>query len=84
MDYTHIFEERGNGFPDDGEVVIVREDSGDRLDRIVRTSPIHTDSRGMGGANYVYVELAAENIDGDAYSDEEYESLPVVRPDEDR
>lgn len=53
--YTHIFTERGNGFPEDGERVLCDIDGDITLLRVVESSPIHTAEGGSGHGNYIYL-----------------------------
>lgn len=53
MSYTHIFYERNQGFPQDGEVVVELDDWGDGPAMVLESSsPIHY---GLPGTpNYIY------------------------------
>jgi hypothetical protein len=54
-EYTHVFTETGNGFPEDGDVVVCDNDGDITLLKIVGSSPIHTTQTGSGHGNYVYL-----------------------------
>lgn len=78
--FTHIFCENGNGFPSEGEeVLIVGECGWHQLKKVARTSHIHTR---QWEANYIYLTLTDADRDYSDLTDEEqdeaWESLPHV------
>lgn len=72
MKYTHIYTEQGNGYPQDGEEVIVEGESGAaEIRRVISSSPIQTGNAMRGAGNYIYVELGDADRDYDELSEEE-------------
>ena len=61
--YTHTFYEQGNGFPEDGEIVVYDDDGHVTLLRIIDSSLIHTTGNGRGNYIYLTCEPALPNWD---------------------
>lgn len=68
--FTHVFHEQGNGFPQVGDEVLVADDSGWHSIHLVETvSRIQTGSCGSGQANYIYLTLEDAERDYDNLSE---------------
>lgn len=67
--YTHIFHERGNGFPAVGEEVLVERSSGwHEIKKVAEISSIHTRQY---ASNYVYLALSDADRDYGELDEEE-------------
>lgn len=74
--YTHIFTECGNGFPEDGSLVVQIDDSGNIiLLEVIESSPIHTAPVGTGRGNFIYLVCSPTVADQDIETDEERAEL---------
>jgi hypothetical protein len=81
-EWTHEFHEQGNGFPSDGEDVIIADDLGwHKIVRVAKTSAIHTR---QWQANYLYTTIEDSDTDYESMSESEqaeaWENLHHVCP----
>ena len=81
-EYTHIFKERGNGFPQPGDEVLIESiDGWHEIKRVSCRSRIHTE---QWQSNFVYLDLEDADRDyaslGDDEAAEAWENLPHVEP----
>jgi len=71
--YEYIFEEAGNGFPQDGEEVLLEDELGwHKLMTIVESSPIHTI---QWQANFLYLMAVESERDYDSLSESEQDEV---------
>lgn len=71
-EYTHVFYEAGNGFPNIGDEVLVEDDYGwNKIKRVASISSIHTR---QWSANWVYLTLGDEDRVYDDLSDDDAET----------
>jgi len=75
VNYTHTFNEFGNGFPNDGDDVICDDNGFITLLTVISSSPIHTAQTGSGDGNYVYLVCEPSPTSWDDLDDGEQDDL---------